>query len=304
MGEKLLGNHHEGVAVPLGGREDDRVGRRAEAEVHPVELETGGATAGKPEVAEDAVRYALEDPGGPRVVGAGRADIVRAHEMPLSGEPHADHPLRRPVVAPPEAPVLAVEGVVVLARLRRPRANAPFPPADLDGTRHGIAERHPPVEAVAAEVHEAAAPIQVPSEGVEGVRSVVLGMRRGQHDPVGRDEVVAFTVQVVVGHDIELVTLLVQPVEEVCIGREMAKSRPCGVDVAQKGGPEVQHRSELRCEADAAVVGMEVVGGQPVLPVVVGRGITCPPGAGPRPVIVVRDPPGVVPVHGIGEGRD
>ena len=76
MGQQLLRHHDEGVAVLLGGREHDGVGRRAEAGVHPVELEAGRAPAGEAEIAEYAVRHAVEDPGGARVVRAGAAHIV------------------------------------------------------------------------------------------------------------------------------------------------------------------------------------------------------------------------------------
>jgi hypothetical protein len=43
------------------------VGRCPEPRVRSIELEAGGTAAGEPEVAEDLVRHAIEDPRDPRI---------------------------------------------------------------------------------------------------------------------------------------------------------------------------------------------------------------------------------------------
>ena len=141
VGEELLGDDHEGFTVLLGGREDEGVGRRPEAVVDAVELEAGRAAPAQPEIAEDPIRHPLEDPRRARVVGARGAHVVRADELPLPREPDPGETLGRTVVPPPQSPVPAVEGVVVLPPAppptrgsRPPRAGSRPPPARRRGS--------------------------------------------------------------------------------------------------------------------------------------------------------------------------
>src|SRR5881227_3693581 len=90
-----------------------------------------------------------------------RAAIGIAPERALAGEADAAQDLRRPVAAPPQPAVVAVERVVVLAGLGRPGADAALGATDLDGARHLVRQRDPPVEAVAAEIHQPPAGIDV-----------------------------------------------------------------------------------------------------------------------------------------------
>src|SRR5689334_5845102 len=115
--------------------------------VEPVELEACGTAAGKTITAEHVVLHALEDPGVMVVARRFALAIVVADERALAREADAAEDVGGPVGAPPQPAIFAVEGVVVLAGLGSPGADAAFGAADLDGARHMLRERDPPVEA-------------------------------------------------------------------------------------------------------------------------------------------------------------
>jgi hypothetical protein len=89
--------------------------------------------------------------------------------------------LWRSPVATPEPAIGAVERVVILARLGRPSTDAALGTAHLDDIGNGGAGRDAPIEAVAAEIGEAAAGIDVVLKCVQCVRRVIFRVRPG-HD--------------------------------------------------------------------------------------------------------------------------
>ncbi len=76
--------------------EAQHVGRRAQAGVDAVELDPGGPAADQAEIADDLVGHALEDEGGARIVGVGRAAIVGGEVEALGDEADAADHIRRP----------------------------------------------------------------------------------------------------------------------------------------------------------------------------------------------------------------
>src|SRR5690606_25218672 len=119
--------------------------------------------------------------------------------------------LRRAAVAAPEAAILAVELVVVLADLGRPGADAALGAADLDEARLLLRQRDLPVEAVAAEIAEAPAVIAIGLERIQHLARVILRVRAGHYHAVGFQEVVALVVQLPVGDEVVVVALGLEP---------------------------------------------------------------------------------------------
>src|SRR5581483_7595425 len=115
--------------------------------IEPVELEARRAAAREAIAAEHVVLHALEDPGVMVVARRLGLPVVVADEGALAREADAAQHVRRPVGAAPQAAVLAVEGVIILAGLGSPGPDAAFGAADLDRARHVRRQRHPPVEA-------------------------------------------------------------------------------------------------------------------------------------------------------------
>ena len=132
---------------------------------------------------------------------------------------------------------------------------------------------------------------------------MVLRVGGGHHHSVGGDEIVSVAVEVLVGHHVVAVPPFLQPVEKVGVGRIVAKAGAPLVHVAQERGAKVQDRPEARRVADPAPVPVEVVGREPVLAVIVRGQLARPPRPRPRAVLVVGEPPRVIPVHGVGERR-
>jgi hypothetical protein len=161
--------------------------RRSQAALDPIELVAGRAAAAQPEVAQNLVLDAVEDPGCPRVRGPGRAPVVGTFEQPLGREADSCQRLGRSAVAPPQAAVGAVEGVEILARIRRPGADAALAPADFDNPGRVLVERDPPIKSVAAHVEESATAVAVLGERVQGLGGVVLGMTGGHHRAIARE---------------------------------------------------------------------------------------------------------------------
>src|SRR5262249_33767156 len=146
MAQQLFRHHHEARAMTLRAGHDDRAGRRAERSVGAVQLEAGGAAARQTEVADEHVVNPFDDPGRPRVVGAGLSTVIRAFEESLRREADRDDLLRRASVSPPETAVGAIERVIVLTDLGVPRADAALGAPDLDDAGHRRAGGDAPVK--------------------------------------------------------------------------------------------------------------------------------------------------------------
>ena len=178
-------HHHEVLAlVALGGGEHDGVQRAAQPMVEPVEFEARRTAAREAVAAKHLFLHALKDPGVMIVARRRRLAVVITDEGALAREADAAQKLGRPVGAAPQSTIGAVEGVVVLAGLGRPGADAAFGAPDLDGTRDLIRQSDTPVEAVAAEIHQPPAGLGVALQRIERTLGVVLRMRAGQHDLV------------------------------------------------------------------------------------------------------------------------
>ena len=275
---------------------------RAQVEVGPVQLEARRTAAGQAVAADRLALHALEDPSVLGGVRGRQAAVVRALEQALAGEADAGQALRRPPVAPPQAAELAVERVVVLARLGLPGADATLGATYLQHARHLGVPRDAPVEAVAAEIDEPAAAAGIGLQRVQRAGRVVLRVRAGQHRPVGRQQGGPLLVQVLVGDHVEGQPLRVQPGEQVAVRRVVPQPRSLGVVEGQEARPHGQHRPQPRGEGDAAVVAMAVVGGPAIDRVVVRVGCGAPgghAGAERRVHVAAR----VVGIGLVGEGR-
>ena len=77
---------------------------------------------------------------------------------------------------------------------------------------------HLPVEAIAAEIHEAAAAAEIGTERIECLVGVVFRMLSGQDDGVFRQQIDAFGVDVVIGDDLEVDALAGQEVGDRAVG--------------------------------------------------------------------------------------
>ena len=236
---------------------------------------------------------------------------MRTDKVALRGEAHAHQLLRRAGVATPQAAVLRIELVVVLARLGRPGADAALAAADLDHAVARRVERDLPVEAVAAQVDQLAAGVTVGLQRIQHLRRVVLGVGAGHHGLVVRQQRRALVVQFVVGDQVERMAHVGQPQQQVAVGRVVAQARAAdvGVRIGDIAHPQIEHRPPPADQRDAGAVGVVVVGRQAVVAVlarVVGVGA---PGLvlrhqGRAPGRVVHPfGPGVVAVDGVGVGR-
>src|SRR5712671_1880366 len=101
MSQKLLRNGDEMLLMTLRPREDQGVGRRSQFDIGAVELETRRTAARQPEIADNLVIDADENPCGCRIVGAWHAAIIGAFEEALGGKADTAQFLRRPAIATP-----------------------------------------------------------------------------------------------------------------------------------------------------------------------------------------------------------
>src|SRR5579885_3276184 len=151
------------------------MGRRAQARVVAVDLEPGGAVAPGAEIADDLILDAREQERRARIARGGRAPVVARGVEALGDEADADQRVGRAADAPPEPAILASR-VIVLSRLLRPGARAVLGAAQLDHPGMRGIEADPPVEAVAAEIHEPAAAAQIALERLQHLQREILGM--------------------------------------------------------------------------------------------------------------------------------
>ena len=117
-------------------------------------------------------------------------------------------------------------------------------------------KRHPPVEPVAAHIDETAAPLLVVKQGLHHSRGGVLGMRRRHDTGVGFEKSHAFSVEVVVGDDIEGNPQFLEPVGDVGVGVVLP-------DVV--AWPHAQEGSETRGIGNTGAVAVVVIHRQSVL---------------------------------------
>src|ERR1051326_9423749 len=96
MRQKLFGDGNEALLMALGPREDQCVGWSAQFNIGAVELETRRSAAREPEIADNLVIDARENPRGSRIVGARHPTIIGAFEESLGREADAAQFLRRP----------------------------------------------------------------------------------------------------------------------------------------------------------------------------------------------------------------
>src|SRR5437764_6995188 len=101
MRQKLFRNGDEMLLMTLRPREDQGLGRRSQFDIGAVELETRSTAARQPEIANNLVIDAVEDPHGCRISGAWHAAIIGAFEEPLGGEADTAQFLGRPAIAAP-----------------------------------------------------------------------------------------------------------------------------------------------------------------------------------------------------------
>ena len=91
---------------------------------------------------------------------------------------------------------------------------------------------------------------------------MVFGMRPGDHQRVIADQFDSVGVQVLVGHDVERKTLLLQPVGQMAVGREVAQPRPARIGKREVARPHGEHRPAARRQRDPRPVRMAIVGGE------------------------------------------
>ena len=255
----LLVDELEGVGVLLRRGHHERPRRRAEAGIEGVELETGGATAREAEVAQDLVVHTVEDEARAWIPAGGGAPVVGRAIEALGHEAHAGQRVGRAPLTSPQPAVLAGRAVIVLAGRFHPGARAVLGATHLDHPGVGGGIRHPPVEAVAAHVHEPPTAPEVGRQRVQHLPRVVLGMAAGEDDPIVREQRQAFGVQIVVGDDVVRLPLGFQPVEQTEIEEQVPQPA---------GGPGVDDRPPARDVAHAGAVGVRVVGGAAQLGVI------------------------------------
>src|SRR5258708_7861901 len=78
----------------------------------------------------------------------------------------------------------------------------------------GVTAGHP-VEAIAAEIHEAATFIEIAIEDVEATACPVFGMRPRHDHRVAIDQSSAFALQILVGDDVVIDTDMLEPFDDV-----------------------------------------------------------------------------------------
>ena len=99
-----------------------------------------------------------------------------------------------------------------------------------------LVARDAPVEAVAAEIAQPAALPRIGGQRIERAERVVFRMRSGQHRAIRRDQRDAFVVQVLVGDDIEVEALLLQPGQQMQVRRIVPHAGAARIVERQKPG--------------------------------------------------------------------
>ena len=105
---------------------------------------------------------------------------------------------------------------------------------------------------------------------IERARRVVFRMRTRQHRAVRRQQSRPLVVEILVGDDVEREALLLEPGEDMRVGRIVPQPRTARIVEGEETRPHRQHRAEPRGEGDAAAIRVAVIGGVPVSRVLVG----------------------------------
>ena len=124
--------------------------------------------------------------------------------------------------------------------------------AIFDQTRMCGVKGDPPIEAVAAEIHQASPTPEISGDTVEHRCREILGMRSGHDHPIRRQSGAAIAMQVVVGDDIDILAEPIEPIEKDRIECEVPETPV---------NPVFEVRSQSRSVEDTATVRMRVVGG-------------------------------------------
>ena len=120
--------------------------------------------------------------------------------------------------------------MIVLAGLGNPIANSIFGAAKLDDAGQSRMVGDAPVEAIAAEIHQAAALIQIAPHRVQHGGAVIFWMRPGDHHSVLAQQTEALGMEVLVGDDVELLPDGFQPIDNVEVGVELPRRRTADAD--------------------------------------------------------------------------
>ena len=178
---------------------------------------------------------------------AGQAAVVGALERALGGETDAGQLLGRPPVAAPESAVLRRRRLMKYSP--GSAAQARMPPSarrTSSDARQRRVRGDAPVEAVAAEVHQPAAPRRVRRAARPSSRALWysgwVGVRTTLY---GREQLEALGVEVLVGDDVVAVAHLLEPVEEIeCRPGRWRTPEPRGSDVGEEARAQVHDGPE------------------------------------------------------------
>ena len=95
-------------------------------------------------------------------------------------------------------------------------------------------------------------------------------MRTGDDGPIRPQQRHLLAIQIMVGDDVEGDALHRQPIGQVRIGREMPQPRAAVIDIGDVAGPHREERPAHARIADAAAIGMLVIGRAGIFGVIVG----------------------------------
>ena len=163
--------------------------------------------------------------------------------------------------------------MVALAGQRLPHADPALGSADFQRIRHILRRLGAPVEAVAAEIHQAPALAEIILERLHHAFGMVLRMLRGDDDAIGRQRGNTLGVQVMIGDDVVCHADGGQELIDIGVGHPTRRARSAFDGIHQRELPRsrIQHRTELRDQRHAGAIAVIVVAGQPELRVHVGR---------------------------------
>ena len=87
-------------------------------------------------------------------------------------------------------------------------------------------EGNAPVPAIAAHIHETAATIHPCLHRIPHGRRVIFGMRAGHDDAIVAQQLIAVIMQILIGDEIVVDALVIEPVIEVGVGIVLIECRP------------------------------------------------------------------------------
>src|SRR5438045_7950354 len=104
---------------------------------------------------------------------------MRALKAALGSKPDTYKALGRAILAPPEAAIAAIEGMVVFAGIGRPSSRAAFRPAQFQRIGHRGRCGDTPVKTITSEIGEATTLGQPITHGIQGPQGLVIGVSHG-----------------------------------------------------------------------------------------------------------------------------